>query len=373
MPEITLFSEMAPADLFQNNAFRITELPVDASAQEISRHLAMVQMRMRLGENDLDAAPPIDKRVPAVEEVRAAVERLRDPQRRLLDELFWYWPTNGFKGSSDPILTALARGAHDHARQAWFQALATENASIARHNLAVLALAGAFDRNLTTGTVSERAPDGSWDEALARWNEVIRDDRFWAHLGGLMAARNEPQLTAHLARQIRNDLPVFVAGINAQLAVRAVQQATEEKLRALRHPADKASASRAATFSAEVERQRQVLARSPFDRVDVDRAIRQALRPVRQRLKGLCRSVSDIVPGDYGHPALQDGLTALTLFRYVQPLPLNDKDRDNLQEDVAPALYKFCWFCQRRIGEFGYSKRVFLNGRVTRQKTPRGP
>jgi hypothetical protein len=104
-------------------------------------------------------------------------------------------------------------------------------------------------------------------------------------------------------------------------------------------------------WAAEADRHRRLVASWPVEPATAARALRDALRPVRQRLQGLCHGVDDLKPTDYVHPSLENAQIALELFRRVLPLPLHAADRDNLQQDVRPALYKLCWFCQRRVAD----------------------
>src|SRR5262249_6336905 len=148
----------------------------------------------------------------------------RDPETRLLDELFWFWPQSSGLSAPDPALDALAGGNVEQARQIWQQRAQTPDGSVARHNLAVLAhvLALACEGLVAGPPFADARPLlDVWREALAGWAAVLRDDAFWEQLRRRIAARNEPQLPAALAGRLREDLPVFLAGINAQLAVRA--------------------------------------------------------------------------------------------------------------------------------------------------------
>jgi hypothetical protein len=96
------------------------------------------------------------------------------------------------------------------------------------------------------------------------------------------------------------------------------------------------------------------------------------MRPLRQRLRGLCGGVESLRPTDYTHPAAENGQLALELFRRLYPMPPHQADRDNLLEDAGPALDKFCWFCQRRVSEPGCCESFNLHGRVTRRYTDQG-
>src|SRR5207237_1230989 len=72
---------------------------------------------------------------PDVDAVRHAIERLRDPETRLVDEFFWFWPETSATETPDEALTALDRGDVAAARKRW-QA-ATTGAGVAVDQLAV--------------------------------------------------------------------------------------------------------------------------------------------------------------------------------------------------------------------------------------------
>src|SRR5207237_3361496 len=94
---------------------------------------------------------------PDVDAVRHAIERLRDPETRLVDEFFWFWPETSATETPDEALTALDRGDVAAARKRW-QA-AAPGAGVAVHNLAVLAHLLALDlehRALASGRRLDR-------------------------------------------------------------------------------------------------------------------------------------------------------------------------------------------------------------------------
>jgi hypothetical protein len=96
--------------------------------------------------------------------------------------------------------------------------------------------------------------------------------------------------------------------------------------------------------------------------MEADEALRRALRPVRERIKTLCATAASASAHD-------NWQTAVELFKGVSGLPARDVDRDNLLEDVGPALYRICWFCQKRTSDSGSQTTVPLHGRVTRQRS----
>ncbi|OHV41833.1 MULTISPECIES: hypothetical protein [Pseudofrankia] len=208
--------------LYDANAFRVTGLAVTASRRDIRRVSDRVRIAERLGE----AAAPAHALALTVPVTAAALstalDRLRDPRLRLVDEFFWLWPSaepagattapgpaaaatttggataadqaaaGGVTGDSatagddaagataagatatgattgsattdsatagDPALAALAAGDVDGARRRWIEAASTDGA--ARHNLAVLAHLRALDAERAGAGAASGAPDAA--------------------------------------------------------------------------------------------------------------------------------------------------------------------------------------------------------------------
>ena len=154
---------------------------------------------------------------------------------------------------------------------------------------------------------------------------------------------NEPQVPESLAEEMRQALPQALLSVNAQLAV----QWAERRL------------------PPEAERHKELMKRSGFDALDADEALRRALRPVRERIKMLCQTANEAE----GH---DNWRSAIDLFKGVASLPARSVDRDNLLEDVGPALFRICWFCQKQESALGSAATVPLHGRVTRTRTGSG-
>src|SRR5262245_48144452 len=103
--------DAATPELFRANAFRITGLPVDATTREITKHADRLKMMEELGQGDsAHAAAFALKPPPTVDQIRDAIQKLKDPERRIVDELFWFWPERFGKSASDPAICALAAG-----------------------------------------------------------------------------------------------------------------------------------------------------------------------------------------------------------------------------------------------------------------------
>ncbi|MBT2208940.1 hypothetical protein [Actinomadura sp. NEAU-AAG7] len=248
-----LLDELGP-DLYRENAFRVTGLGVHASARDIRRHAEKLRVASRFGAESASgsasesaAGSALFGAAPDAAEARQAAQRLRDPARRLLDELFWFWPLQ--PGRPDQAVAAVRRGDLGEAERVW-----TDAASPAgRHNLAVLAHARALDD-------SGAAP---WPEAFAAWLRVVHDEEFWPLLEARARDLADPRLGPGTAARIRDDLPEALLTINARLAVTALRDGRR----------------------AEAEAQVAAMTGSGFDRLDVTEALRRAVEPGAARLR----------------------------------------------------------------------------------------
>src|ERR1700693_3155112 len=79
--------------IFRNNAFRITGLPVDATTREIRKQGDKLKMMEELGQGQaMHASVFAIRPPPTVYQIRDALRRLEDPETRLVEEFFWFWP-----------------------------------------------------------------------------------------------------------------------------------------------------------------------------------------------------------------------------------------------------------------------------------------
>ena len=341
--------QSAGADLYRVNAFRLGRLPVSASQRDITRGLEKLSMLARLeGSANGARGPLVLAPAPSLDTVRAAIERLRDPELRLFDEFFWFWPENLTSEAPEPALACLEQGDVAAARKHWQVA----SHAVSQHNLAILAHLLALDlewRALAVASprplegFSARMRDQAWSEAWMHWKMTLESQEFWDHFRQRIRHLNEPQLPEALAEDFRRALPVTLLGVNAGLAV----QWAERRL------------------PREAPRQRELMKNSGLESADADEALRRALRPVRERIKTLCQTAASAGTTD-------NWQTAIDLFKGVSGLPARSVDRDNLLEDAGPALYRICWFCQKRGSDPGSAAAVPLHGRVTRNRSGGG-
>ena len=96
--------EFATPDLYERNAFRLLEMPVEATSRELTRRRDYVQ---RATSSNF-AVPPGPARMlarnaaPDAHEVQQAEHAIQDAERRLIHEFFWFWPL-ALAGPPPPI------------------------------------------------------------------------------------------------------------------------------------------------------------------------------------------------------------------------------------------------------------------------------
>jgi len=397
--------EAARLDLYRVNAFRVMELPVDATPRDLAKRQQIVEMSINTG---LPVPPGSGRALPLQETsdsnaLREAVQRLRDPERRLVDEFFWFWPHKLNKSSSDEALQALARNDVETARELWgVQEREQSEANISVHNLAVLAHANALDleEKMGNGVLSkeqEEKRDVCWAQAFNRWKILLDKENFWSRLTMRIRDLDDPRLTTGMARRMRTSLPLTLLMINAQLAVRAAERGSK----------------------ADAQRHRQLMNQSGFEQEEIEEAMRRALGPIREMIRSLCRTANVEASAN---PQRADQVSRW-LLEQTQPrlaaldcvLPAGHPTRDSLHDDVAQQMlscqilfgnrtenwdeslkilvlilpiavgpfirtrveeniqtvksnliYDRCWFCQKRKGDKTAAVEVKMCGDVTR-------
>ena len=254
---------LANADLYQTNAFRLTSLPVTATAPEImyaSQEFALNKDLQRPGAPG-SLIPYLV--APSDDEREAAFTRIRDPEQRLLHEFFWFWAD----GSADTAFAAVRANDLDRALAMWRQrSSANDPRGIAVHNLAVFnhLMALQVEGSLLPG--QRTASADFWAIAFHYWSAVVGNDRFWDHFAQRVKDTNDPRLTPDHAEMLRNSLPQAILYINARNAVAAAERGDFE----------------------EASGQRRLMYGSGLGEHNAEKALYQALKPVFEHLTLLC-------------------------------------------------------------------------------------
>jgi tetratricopeptide (TPR) repeat protein len=212
--------------LYAHNAFRITALPVDASVRDIVRQADRLKIMAELNQapaGNVAAFAPCP--AASLDEIRDALQRLKGPEERLIDELFWFWPEEFGNSRGDDGLQALARGDEKAALDLWRKKEYAPGAGIAAtHNLAVYwhckaleqenqALAG----NGTGGSGQEL--EAAWSLSLARWNKLAESIPFWELVRNRMRQLDAERLTDSFCESLHGWLLQAIDQASGDLAL----------------------------------------------------------------------------------------------------------------------------------------------------------
>jgi len=415
--------------LYRENAFRVSGLPVESGPREISKHLDKLRMAQKYGATDTQRTPLMMIPPPDEQALRNALHKLNDPEKRLIDEFFWFWPNRLGQSRNDDVLALLADGHIDNASQRWLIMEQDSESLVSMHNLAVLyhclALdieAAAFIRALTYEEVSRA--NRYWDLAFKRWKIVLDHEPFWSRLSARIRAFDDPRLTTGLARRMRECLPLALLSINADLAVRfaeAGDMAGAKRQLAVMSSWDLEAAG-AGREDKEDNKKTCLLGITGGVALE---ALKRALETLRQRIKSICRSAKTKTDKDgaQGSVAANDLLEqanpllkildallpaedvtreaafdevagvalrcniefgnktdkwkdSLKLLKRVKPIAatqaLKSRIQDNLDTVNNNFVYCTCWFCQENPAEMSAALEVPMYGNVVRTPTYSG-
>lgn len=218
--------DAATKDLFRHNAFRITGLPVDATAREITKHADRLKLMQELGQGAAAHTGVVAlKPPPTMDQIRDALQKLKDPEKRLLDEFFWFWPEEFGQRDSDAGIQAVLRGGLDQAVEIWSSREdEPSNGVAAKHNLAILyhLCAVDWDSHAINGDADKarRAETTKyWQGSLKRWERLLSNDRFWDKVTNRIRQIDDARLTTGFVRRMRISLPQALSKINLDLAL----------------------------------------------------------------------------------------------------------------------------------------------------------
>ncbi|MBN2547794.1 MAG: hypothetical protein JXB15_01450 [Anaerolineales bacterium] len=298
-----LFIEAAQPNIYQINAFRLLELPVDCGEMDVSRRQKVIEIAQKTGVPPLPGpgrALPLDRTLDKYG-IGEAVQRLRDPERRFIDEFFWFWPHELGDGKNDEALTALRQDQVEEAVEIWSNYAnnySADNVSI--HNLAVRSHLMALDlemKILEDRSLSEsqlRNLDIYWRQTFRRWSNLLNHDAFWSRLTARVREFDDPRLDGSTVQSMRAMLPMGLLMINVRLAIQAYERGDE----------------------AVVERQLRTIQLAEFPPEVVSDALQRALGPMRERIKTYCKNAESQAEAD----PVRGNQVARGLLEQCQPL-----------------------------------------------------
>ena len=216
-------------DLYKKNIFRVTGLPVDASSKEVSRQVQKLQMLEEMGGGEAGSKPAFSlKTAPTSDEIREALSRMKEPEHRLIDEFFWFWPEEFGASKEDPAIQAMLSGDKKGAYQLW-KDREKAGSHVAQHNMAIIFHMYAVD--WTNQHISSELDEGrdkkikkAWETSFERWEPMIDNDELWDMLKERVRSVDDEALTTGFVRRMLKQLPEALDRVNAEAALKLAEQ-----------------------------------------------------------------------------------------------------------------------------------------------------
>lgn len=342
--------QMVETQLYDHNAFRLTGLLIDSSLRDISKAAERLEMIAKGFGVAEAAASSFSKAPPSAEEVRTALQCLKVPEERLLQEFFWFWPT-GNRGDYDPALAAMNAGEITRAEKIWGELadgqrelenvlaqieiarseherkellptkkVIERKTAIATHNLAILNHIRALSHTPSGSSklsIQCADPTAAWKASISYWSRLHKQHEFWDALADRIREVNDPRLSIETAEMIWTSLPMALLLLNAEFAVASAEAGDFER----------------------ASIQKQLMDHSGFDISCVKDALSRKLAPLQKELARLCKSTeeralkSPEAAADVVRNFLNEKKKYLQTFNFL--LGLGDASRDGAHDLVA--------------------------------------
>lgn len=218
--------DAATVSLYSSNAFRVLGLPITATPRQILKHGERIKQMEELGIVEGNARSGFSlTQAPSAETIREALQRIKDPEKRLIDEFFWFWPDTFPTPTPDAAILAAESGDADSALKIWSLRESTHReGGIATHNLAIAWHLRALDLEPLASDPRRRNTvraelEQCWSEALKRWKQVAANNTLWEKLAERVSQTDQAQITSGFLYRMRQSLPRAIGKINGELAL----------------------------------------------------------------------------------------------------------------------------------------------------------
>ena len=324
------------SDIYRTNSFRILNIPINASSNEIAKHVKKLDLLEKTGELNKQLAGILPLTPLPDSTVRSeANQRLSDPESRLIDEILWFWPVYPKVATdTEEALTAMKHGDIDKAISTWGRHDREEyETNTATHNLAVLYHAMALDieyvgkkQALTDEQLAKKRV--YWKNALSHWKDIFENEWLTQQILDRIIRINDPRLNKDECIKIKEGLPVVLLSINASLVIQAVQKQYSEE----------------ATFHL------SLLLNSGFHKDIIDQAILFVVNPLREQVKAICSDINSkaiktpknndklAIHLEQQTPAILSALDTLLL----KGNPVRETLHDQIAQTMVDLIHAFC-------------------------------
>jgi hypothetical protein len=324
------------SDIYRTNSFRILNIPINASSNEIAKHVKKLDLLEKTGELNKQVAGILPLTPLPDSTVRSeANQRLSDPESRLIDEILWFWPVYPKVATdTDEALTAIKHGDIDKAISTWGRHAREEyESNTAKHNLAVLYHAMALDlehlskrQKLTDEQLAKKRV--YWKNALSHWKDIFENEWLTQQILDRIIRINDPRLNKDECIKIKEGLPVVLLSINASLVIQAVQK----------------------QYSEEASFHLGLLLNSGFHKDIIDQAILFVVNPLREQVKAICSDINSkaiktpknndklAIHLEQQTPSILSALDTLLL----KGNPVRETLHDQIAQTMVDLIHAFC-------------------------------
>ncbi|MBD0370242.1 MAG: hypothetical protein ICV60_05355 [Pyrinomonadaceae bacterium] len=317
--------EAARPLLFRANAFRLLGLHVFATEPEIKKESDKARMMGKFGGRTKRVVGPLPLDPPPESaSLLEAAQRLRDPELRLIDEFFWFWPANARAGNDEAPLAALIRRDVESATRIWkaqedakLRGLASHNLALMFHTLA-LDIENARHEDPLAGEL-KTVQEEYWRKGLAEWQSLLSDEGFWELFAERVIEQHDPRVPENFAERFKATLPAALLLMTAQLALSAAGRGASQ----------------------EAELYGRMMSESGFGRDAMEESCARVVKQVDTELQALCKTARSealaetTIAHEVAGRLLQQSRASLDAIGVM--LPADDPVRNRLRDEVAAA------------------------------------
>lgn len=394
--------------VYHDNMFYLTGLPVDASSRDIARRQDDLKAAEISGNWESEFKHVFrGNGIPMPEKLRDAFMFMQDPERRLVEEFFWFWPLEWGNGKQDPALQYFLTGSHDKAVETWRtqQYAPGLTRTVSQHNLAVFyhqhaigcELAALSDSKLPEKDVHQMTEH--WRLSFSHWESLAGDENFWGIVTERVRMLGDPRLTTGFVRRMRQTFPIAFDQINAQFALNYAKKGrysdarrhvgymkethqgfddVERTVAEIFEPLGKRIQMMAACATEEAHNNpetglkvAQDLLSSSKESLEVTKGLLDDRHSSRTKLFDLVATSCFACLIAYGNKT-SDWEPCIKLLKDVEQLAVTEELKKRVRENLgiakqnheAKTLHETCWFCKKNKADAKFSLEEKMYGEV---------
>ena len=209
-------------NIYRYNGFRFLNLPITSSRIEVKREFKIINNKIKslgsefLEEFQKDAVLPV---VPVLsdKEYNKITNRLNNLKIRLIDEIFWFWPST-FEESADEVAWKYLKN-HQYGNfiRYWKD---LNDMNVSKHNLAVFYQVRAFDL-FDFGDYDKAIK--YYGESLKYWQDSLKNSDFKNYVKLRVKIIDDPLLKESYVDDIFKILPKSILSLYSELIIELVK------------------------------------------------------------------------------------------------------------------------------------------------------